>query len=291
MKQGGSFRLFGIFGYPLAHTLSPQMQEAAFQKAGLKAFYLPLEFHSRLFMDLMKRLDRLPLTGFNVTVPYKERILPYLDALTEEARHIGAVNTVYRRGNRWIGTNTDAFGFVRSLEKDAGFRAAGKSALIVGAGGAARAAAFGLARQGARQVLIANRRFARAQELVRFFRKRFRRCRWTALKLEEGSIRSALEQSDVVINATAVGLKARDASVIPASWIPRGGKDKKLFFDLIYRPAETSFLKAAKKRGHRILNGIGMLAYQGSRAWECWTAQKAPEVLMKKTLIALLQKA
>ena len=139
MKQDPAFKLYGIFGYPLSHTLSPAMHEAAFRKLGIDANYIVLELIPEAFKKLMRKASRLSLSGFNVTVPYKETVMPFLDEVHPEARAIGAVNTVYRKGKRWIGTNTDMEGFLMALMKDGGFRPRGKRAVILGAGGAARA--------------------------------------------------------------------------------------------------------------------------------------------------------
>ena len=128
--------LYGIFGHPLTHTLSPVFQEAGFQKSGLRAHYLVFDLSPPFFKRAMRALKKFPLKGFNVTVPYKQAVMPYLDWITDEARAIGAVNTVYRFGKKWCGTNTDAEGFWLSIEKEWKWQAKGKQALVLGAGGA-----------------------------------------------------------------------------------------------------------------------------------------------------------
>ena len=277
-----AFKLYGIFGFPLGHTLSPVMQEAAFQALGLKAFYLPFEVRPEEFRRLTRRLGALLLDGFNVTVPYKEEMMDCLGALTREARGIGAVNTVYRQNGRWIGTNTDLYGFLASLQSEGKFSPRGKKILVLGAGGSARAAVYGLAREGAREIRIANRRPARAKALIRDFKPLFRRALFKRLTLKKKDLAQGLEGIDLVVNATLVGLKPSDRAILPASLIPRsrGSQGRLLFFDFVYH-RETPFLKGAKKRGHRTLSGGEMLVHQGTEAFRLWTGRKAPVEVMR----------
>ncbi len=281
--QGKSFRLYGIFGHPLAHTLSPAMHEAAFRKLGIDAHYVVLELAPNAFKKLMNQSSRISLSGFNVTVPYKETVMSYLDSVRPEARAIGAVNTVFKAGRRWVGTNTDMEGFLMAIMKDGGFRPSGKRAVVLGAGGAARAIVYGLAREGAREVLIADCFPGKARKIAGDMRKLFKRVAFRAVAAGTGEVKEALQKADVIINATPIGLKAKDPFVVPESWIPGGGS--KFFMDLIYNPAMTPFLKSAKKKGHRTLNGLGMLLYQGARALEHWTGRKAPVSVMRQALL------
>ncbi len=280
------FKLYGIFGKPLSHTLSPAMQEAAFTALDLKAYYLALELGPASFKKVMRGLDRLALDGFNVTVPYKETVLSHLDGLTPKAVAVGAVNTVFRKGKRWTGANTDVSGFLTTLQKEGKFRPRGKTVLILGAGGSARAAAYGLAKTGAREIQVANRHEARARKMIRDFKRLFPRTRFESVPLHGRGFITVLERAHLVVNATSVGLKSADSSLIPASRIPKAaGGRRKLFFDLVYRPAKTRFLKSAARRGHKTLNGLGMLLYQGARAFELWTGKKAPVAVMRRALI------
>ena len=295
----GDFKLYGIFGFPLGHTLSPAMQEAAFKAVGIKAFYLPFEVRPAEFRRLVRNRRRLLLDGFNVTVPYKERALG-LDRVSPEARAIGAVNTVVKRKNRWLGFNTDAAGFIAALEKDGKFRVRGKRVLVLGAGGSARAVIYALAKRGAKQILVANRTVSRARKIIRDFKEMFPRIQFSVQSLR--APRSGAKQShpkrllrpaafsgssrndglgvDLVVNATSVGLKPGDRAMIQPKLFPR----KTLFVDLIYRPAETRLLKLARKSGRRTMNGLGMLLYQGAEAFRLWTGKKAPVGVMRKAL-------
>ncbi|MDD5226117.1 MAG: shikimate dehydrogenase [Candidatus Omnitrophica bacterium] len=282
-----AFKLYGIFGHPLSHTLSPAMHKAAFRKLEIDANYIVLELIPAAFKKLMGRSAQLSLSGFNVTVPYKETVMRYLDSVRPEARAIGAVNTVFKQGKRWIGTNTDMEGFLMALMKDGGFRPAGKKAVILGAGGAARAVVYGLAREGIREVLIADCFPKKAMKIAHDMRKFFKRVEYRAVSAGTPEVKEALQKADVIINATPLGLKPQDPKVVPESWIPRGGT--KFFMDLIYNPAMTPFLKTAKKKGHKTLNGLGMLLYQGARALEYWTGKKAPVRVMRQALLGALK--
>ncbi len=265
------------------------MHEAAFRKLRINGNYIALELPSAAFKKLMARSSRISLSGFNVTVPYKEVVMSYLDEVRPEARAIGAVNTVYRRGKRWVGTNTDMEGFLLTIENDGKIRLSGKRAVVLGAGGAARAVTYGLARQGAREILITDCFPEKARKIVRDMRKLFPRVVFRNALAGAGEVKEAVQKADVIINATPLGLKPRDPRVLSESWIPKAGPRKKFFMDLIYNPDRTLFLKDAKKKGHNTLNGLGMLLYQGARALECWTGRKAPVAVMRAALLRALK--
>ena len=290
MKKATKSKLYGIFGCPLSHTLSPAMHEAAFQKLGIDAHYIVLELVPAAFQKLMNRSAKIALSGFNVTVPYKETVMKYLGKVRPEARAIGAVNTVYREGKRWTGTNTDMEGFLMALMKEGQFRPSKKRAVILGAGGAARAVVYGLSREGAREVMIADCFPEKACKILADMKRLFPRVVYHAALAGTPEVKEALRKADVIINATPLGLKPQDPRVVPEAWIPKAGAQKKFFMDLVYNPAMTPFLKSAKKKGHRTLNGLGMLLYQGARALEYWTGRKAPVEVMRQALLQALNK-
>lgn len=262
------------------------MQEAGFGAAGIKAFYLVLDLAPADLKKTLRDLRKCVLDGFNVTVPYKETVIPYLERLTPEARAVGAVNTVFKAGGKWTGTNTDVYGFLKSLTLEGKFDPENKRALVIGAGGAARAVVYALASSGAQAVWVANRNAARAKKLVKDFRKLFPKIPVMAASLERAE--SLMLQAQLVVNATSVGLKAGEP-VLPESSIPEASSGKKLFYDLIYHRGETEFLRVARKKGHRTLGGIGMLLFQGAKAFEHWAGKKAPVPVMKKALLAGLE--
>ena len=278
--QNRSFKLFSIIGYPLAHTLSPYIHMAAFQKKKINGLYISFEIEPKKFHSIMKGVHFLPFNGFNVTVPYKEKIIPILDALSPEARIIGAVNTV-KVGRKLQGFNTDAYGFTRSLADDLKFSPRGKRVLLIGAGGAARACIYALAKAGARTIVFADIIQQRARTLKKHFSKHFKRVQFIVTLANEEHYRIFLPEIDLLINATPVGLKKSDPLLVPARIFPR----KKLYvYDLIYNPAQTKLLKTARGKGCRVSNGLGMLLYQGARAFEIWTGKKAPLKEMKAAL-------
>ena len=293
MKKNQEFKLYGIFGHPLSHTLSPAMHEAAFHKLGIDANYIVLDLIPTAFKKLMRKSSKLSLSGFNVTVPYKETVMLYLDSVRPEARAIGAVNTVFKQGKRWTGTNTDMEGFLMALMTDGGFRPSGKRAVILGAGGAARAVAYGLSREGVREILIADCFPEKARKIADDMGRLFKRVGYRAVLAGTPEVKEALQKADVIINATPLGLKPKDPMVIPEAWIPRvsakASRGAKFFMDLIYNPAATPFLKTAKKKGHKTLNGLGMLLYQGAKALEYWTGRKAPVSVMRQALFQALK--
>ncbi len=278
--------IYGIFGFPLKHSLSSAMQEAAFEKFGIDAVYLPFEIDRQNFRRVGRNLSTSLLEGFNLTVPYKEIVIPYLDEVTKETSLIGAVNTVKRVGKRFRGYNTDEEGFRRAL-REARFNAKGKRAVILGAGGAARACVYGLARERIREVAIFNRHVGKARKIGKDFQKLFANTAIKAFSLNRTFLKAALSETDLVINATSVGLKKNDAPLIDNGMWP---KKKLLVYDLVYNPPVTSLLKAARRQGNRVLNGLTMLLYQGAKAFEIWTGLEAPEALMWRILKAASEK-
>jgi len=276
-----SFKLFALIGYPLGHTLSPPMHSAALKKVNMPGLYMPFEIEPKNFSRIMKRVELLPLQGFNVTVPYKEKIVSYLDTISPEARVIGAVNTV-KKGKKLCGYNTDAYGFSRSLKEDLRFSPRGKKILLIGAGGAARACVYTLAKEGAHTVIISDVVMSKARSLRKHISSHFKNTRFLITQPNEEHYRLLIPTVDCIINATPIGLKKSDPLVISPRIFPK----KKLFvYDLIYNPAETKLLAAARKRGCIVSSGLGMLLYQGARAFEIWTGKKAPIASMRKALL------
>jgi len=277
-----SFKLYGVFGFPLKHTFSPAMHQAAFDKLGIPCFYLALELDPKNFRQVMTQKKKLLLEGFNLTVPHKQIVKPYLDSLTFEARAIGAVNTVIRKGKLWIGENTDAYGFLKSLE-EVHWKSKGKTVLIFGAGGASRAVIYALCRSGARRIVLLNRTVSKARALAKYFTKFFPKTRFEVRPFEKQVIGKTLREVDIVVNTTSVGLKRADSPLVLNGDFPRA-KGNRLAVDLIYNPSETPFLRSAKRAGWKTVNGLGMLLHQGARSFELWTGKKAPVDIMRKAL-------
>jgi shikimate dehydrogenase len=255
------------------------MQGAAFEKAGVDAVYLALELDPQNFRRVARSLRATLLQGFNVTVPYKETILRYLDRVSHEAAVIGAVNTVKREGRFFKGYNTDASGFVRAL-REAGFRIRGKRAAVLGAGGAARAVIYGLWKEGAREILVLNRHSTRAVRLARDFKRRLAGICIAAFPLRPSVLKVALDRADLLVNATKVGLRQADSSLVS----PDLFRGRRLFVcDSIYH-RETPLLAAARSRRFGMLGGLPMLLHQGAESFEIWTGKKAPLGAMRAAL-------
>lgn len=273
----GKTKVFGLFGYPVEHTFSPMMHNAAFERLKMDACYLPFEVHPDRLKDAVAGVSALNIRGVNVTVPHKERAIPFLDDLSQEARLIGAVNTIEVKEGRLVGHNTDARGFIRSLEEEAGFDVKGRNILILGAGGAGRAVAFGLALAGADHLGVHDVDAEKCRLLAKDIMEK---TGVHAAAIEPGDIPKFAPEADCVINATPLGLKPSDPLPLDDVYIKKG----MLVCDLVYNPPQTSLLSAAKARGARILSGLGMLLYQGVAAFEIWTGREAPVPVMKKAL-------
>ena len=275
--HSSSARLVFILGHPLSHSLSPAMQNAAFQKAKLPWLYLPLDLSQNQLKPVLEMMRTGAFIGANVTVPYKEAVLPYLDHVEPEAKWLGSVNTLYRKGNKLCGTSTDGEGFLRSLG-DFRKRLRGSRGLLLGAGGAAKAVAGALARSGVKGFYVANRSEQRGIRLVKSLQTRYR-----YLELESGSVKGAeklLPRCDWVIQATSVGLKKGDPSPLSL----KAARPSTLAVELIYH-RETTFLKEARERRLTHLGGLGMLLHQGALSFERWSGKKAPLKVMRKVLL------
>ncbi len=273
----GKTKLYGIFGYPVEHTFSPGMHNAAFKKLQMNACYVPFAVHPDALKDAARAILPLGLCGLNITVPHKQNIIASLDELSEEARLIGAVNTIQVIKGKLVGHNTDGRGFIRSLRDDAGYDPRAKTVLLIGSGGAARAVSFSLALAGARKVFLHDVDQRKAAALARDIREKTGN---DAQALPQGDVAVAADAADCLINATPLGLNKNDPLPLQKEHI----KKHHLVCDLVYNPPETKLLKTAKERGAKKLSGLGMLLYQGVIAFEIWTDVKAPIPVMKKAL-------
>lgn len=273
----------GIFGDPIAHTRSPAMHNAAFQALRLPYVYLP--FHVRP-ADLVKAVHgvrALGLLGLNVTVPHKERIVRCLDSLSPEAELCGAVNTVVNRDGQLFGDNTDGRGFLNSLQ-EAKLSPRGIEVVLIGAGGSARAVLVSLIRARCAAIRIVNRTQANARKLVRTYR-RTGETRLEALPLDSLCDPAVLSSVRLVINASSVGL--HDDEFLPLAYTATQAGC--LFYDLLYRPDRTPFLRHARAAGRPVMDGRRMLLHQGALAFSLWTGHPAPLEVMDRALRRALQ--
>lgn len=286
VKIKGTTKICGLFGYPVEHSFSPAMQNAAFSSLLLDFVYVPFTVAPGDLAQAVRAVRALNLVGVNVTVPHKEKVLPFLDELTPEAQLTGAVNTIVHIEGRLVGHNTDGAGFLRALREEAGFSPAGKNVLVLGAGGAARAVAVALAGAGAQEISIANRTAQRAQELARELNERTpakaRAIFWSARHLGE-----VLGNVQLIVQTTPVGM-APGREQCPSFPFHCLGREH-LVCDLIYNPPMTKFLERAREAGAAVSSGLGMLLHQGALAFELWTGKNAPLEVMRRALLEQLQ--
>jgi shikimate dehydrogenase len=273
----------GIIGYPLKHSVSPDFQQAALDYCQLDIHYEPWETKAENLSSTIKRLKRPQNLGANVTVPYKEAVLSFIDEVDNLASLIGAVNTIVNQGGRLIGFNTDAHGFLRALREDAKFEPMDKRVVILGAGGAARAIGFALLQERVMSLAIANRTLARAESLVRSLARyaiaRKIRAKVTALPWRGSKLREETSHCQLIVNCTTLGMKyssKETQSPLATRLIPRGA----LVYDLVYNPIETPLLRLAKEVGANALGGLPMLVYQGAISFKLWTGREAPLDIM-----------
>ena len=269
----------GIFGYPISHSISPPMHQAAFDHAEIDASYEAWEAHPDDLANGVRRLRQRGCLGANVTVPHKQAVMEHLDEVDDLATRIGAVNTIINSNGRLLGTNTDADGFIKSLEVWGGMETAGIDAVLVGAGGAARAAAHALADSGVRSLTIANRTLDRARSLAREITAQG--IETSAIGLSDPDFGSICGRADLLVNSTSVGMlhgPAEHASPVPVGAISAGA----VVYDMVYNPPITPLLKSSEEAGARAVGGLPMLVYQGAAAWSHWTGKEAPVDVMFK---------
>jgi len=282
MKITGKTKIVGIFGYPIEHTFSPLMHNAAFSALGLDYCYIPFEVRPEDLKSALESIRALNIRGVNITVPHKEAVIKYLDGLSKEAKLIGAVNTIENRNGRLIGHNTDGRGFIKSLLEDAKTKVKGKSVLLIGAGGAGKGVAVSCALEGASEVVIANRTIKKAEELAKYLSRHFKKIKFFAIPLEKHKILNAIVKTDILINATSLGLQGKGLLPISQKDLHRD----LVIYDLIYNPQITPLLKIARRAGvKKAVNGLGMLIHQGAIAFQIWTGKKPPVDVMKKAVL------
>jgi shikimate dehydrogenase len=286
----GHTQLVGLIGWPVEHSMSPAMHNAAFETLGLNWRYVPLPVPPGQVGAALQGLIALGFRGANVTVPHKETVMPTLDAIADDARALGAVNTIVveheEGGPTLSGRNTDAAGFIGAL-RAGGYDPAGASAVVVGAGGAARAVVFGLMQAGAAEVLVLNRTPGRAQTLVSDLSP-LSPCPVRHAKLTPEMLTKSAQAAGLLVNATPVGMWPRTDHAI---WPEDAPMPAELtVFDLVYNPVETKLLQQTRRWGARGVEGLGMLVRQGALSFEMWTGAEAPIEVMRAACAPSLQR-
>lgn len=271
MKIDGKTMLFALIGHPVEHSFSPNIHNAQLKLNEINGRYLAFDVEEENLESALRGLFVLGIQGVNITVPYKEKVIPFLRGLSEEAKLIGAVNTLIRKEDGFYGENTDGAGFLESLRKEKAFFAKNKKIVIYGSGGAARGIGVSLALAGAAEISFVNRTLEKAKDLKELIESNTRSKVWAWDYLEQRISDEKIADADLLINSTSIGMYPQvnfkpelNYNLINSSH---------LVVDLIYNPEETLFLKEASKRGAEILNGSGMLYNQGELAFKLWTGK------------------
>ncbi|HLW00497.1 MAG TPA: shikimate dehydrogenase [Ktedonobacterales bacterium] len=282
-------RQVGLIGFPVAHSLSPRMQQAAFDACGIAARYALWETAPADLPARIASLRASEILGANVTIPYKTAALEYIDGCDPLAARVGAINTIVTRDGRLIGYNTDVGGLMQALaaNKDHPFHSQGKSAIILGTGGAARAAAVGLLEGNVAELIVLGRNKAHADAFLEHLQASADACSVSiAAKLHAATLGSPegnefLARADLLVNATPVGLHKADRQIlVDVDCVSSSA----LVMDMIFNPPHTPLLRAAQAHGCATLNGLSMLLYQGALAFELWTGQPTPLAVMQRAL-------
>jgi shikimate dehydrogenase len=271
----------GVIGHPLGHSISPAIFKAAFEAAGIDATYEPWDTEPDVLEGRIHALRTADFLGANVTIPHKTAVVPLLDGTSEVAAQAGAVNTIVHSDGKLIGHNTDVAGFARSLREDAGFDPKGKRTMLLGSGGAARAVALALMEAHASVIYVVGRQPRKIDAMVVALKQATPSgTTLTWAYWGDGSYLRGLAEADLIVNCTPVGVAGSDTagqSPVPAELI----QPKTTVFDLVYNPAETPLVAAAKSRGAKAVSGLGMLVYQAAESFKLWTGKEADVPVMR----------
>ncbi len=285
MTISGKTRVCGVIGDPIEHSLSPIMHNAAFQALDIDYVYLAFKVKPSCVAEAINGMRALNIRGLNVTMPHKKAVMANLDRIDLSAQIIDSVNTILNKENLLFGFNTDGIGAVRAL-KENGVAIKGHKVLLLGAGGAARAIAYALAKE-ADELAVLNRTVKDAQALTRLVEKAANK-RIAVGSLEPEDIDANIQDSDILINATSVGMKPRpDETPVPIELL----RSNLAVMDIVYNPLETKLTRDAKALGAKVISGVEMLIYQGATSFEIWTGKSAPVEVMRKAALTHLEKA
>lgn len=271
-ENNGKTKIIGIIGKNIENSLSPLIHNQIILKYSLNFCYLPFKVTENDLSKAIQGIKALSIRGVNITFPYKEKAIEFLDELEESARRIGAVNTIVNNKGFLTGYNTDVIGFKKSLQEDGEFVIKEKKAVILGAGGAARAVVYALLEEEIEEICIFNRTLEKAKKIKQNLLSFFPKSRISVFLLEEEDLKDKIEKAHLLVNATSLGVPPR----VNNTPLP----DEKLFhpnllvYDLIYHPAKTLFLRQAERAGAKIINGLPMLVYQGIESFYLWTGFK-----------------
>lgn len=281
MEIKATTRIYGIFGHPVGHSLSPVMHNSAFSALGLDCVYVAFDISPEDIGKAAQAVRTLGISGINITIPHKESIIPHLDEIAPDAELMGAVNTVKNESGKLTGHNTDVGGFLRAVREELGVEPKGSSVFLAGAGGAARAVMSAFCMNGAERIYILNRTHDKALRLASGFASRFGKIKIEPIKSGDvKAIAAALSKADILVNSTSSGMEGREGFDLPLDKM----KKTSAVYDLVYKPRETKLVKEAHALGLKASGGLGMLLYQGALSFEIWTGVQAPVEVMRKAL-------
>ena len=273
--------IYGIFGHPVKHSLSPNMHNSAFNELGLDSVYVAFDIEPDNIGEATNAIKVMGLKGINITIPHKQTIIPYLDEVSPDAKLTGAVNTVKNEDGKLSGFNTDVGGFLRAIREDLDFTPEGKTLFLIGAGGAARAVLSAFCMNGGAIVYIADIIKEKAIKLADQFKANFKEISIETNNIEDrGIVSEKFSEADILVNASPAGMDGIGTLDIPLNNL----KQSAVVYDLVYKPVKTQLLQDAKKLGHKASGGLTMLLYQGAESFEIWTGETAPVDVMKKAL-------
>ncbi len=260
--------IFGLIGYPLEHSFSPKYMNTLFKKEDMNHYYESFPLRKEDLPIFMENLRLFKVKGINITIPYKTDVISYLDDVSEEVELIGACNVIKVEDDRLVGYNTDWYGFLKPLELE-GIDVSGKKAFIYGSGGAAKSILYALSRAKIGQITFLARTPQKAMDMIDMVGETYpiktKIIEWT--EEAPNKIKEELKMADIVINTTPIGMHPKVETMPP---MPDMNLKEKVFYDLVYNPLQTKFLKFAKDRGAKVISGIYMLMYQGAKALSIW---------------------
>ncbi|MCK5391135.1 MAG: shikimate dehydrogenase [Deltaproteobacteria bacterium] len=273
--------IYGIFGHPVKHSLSPDMHNSAFNTLGLNSVYVAFDIAPDNIEEATRAIRVMGIKGINITIPHKQTIISFLDEVSPDAKLTGAVNTVKNENGKLWGFNTDVGGFLRAIREDLDFSPEGNTLFLIGAGGAARAVLSAFCMNGGAVVYIADIIQAKAIELANQFKANFQNITIETVSLEDQNIlEQKFGEADILVNASPAGMDGVGSHDIPLTSLNKNA----VVYDLVYKPPNTKLLNDAKELGHKASGGLTMLLYQGAENFEIWTGERAPVEIMKKAL-------
>lgn len=280
MPLSGKSTVVGVFGDPVAHSLSPRMHNAAIEAAGLDAVYVPFHVKGAQLCDAISGIRAMGVRGVNLTIPHKEKACAFVDELDEHAVLVGAINTIVNIDGYLKGYNTDGAGLLMALKQGLLAEVKGRRVLILGAGGACRAAIVSLCQAEAAWVGIANRTRARAQLLIDELSPNFSGTTFAEYELSDSALHETIEPVDLLINTSSVGLKGDSLNFDPTLFVKENGA----VFDMVYAKEPTQLICQAREKGLKVADGLSMLVAQGEEAFRLWFGCDPQPQVMRNSL-------